>query len=303
MSRVATSLPVGFTPTSYSDSEADDSNSSGVSWGAVIAGAFVAAALSLALLALGTGIGMSSISPWANSGASATKIGTGAIVWFVLMQLIAFSIGGYLAGRLRTKWVNVHTHEVYFRDTAHGFLVWAVGTVLTAAFLTSAAAAMLGGAARTAANSTEFSAATRTQDGAGQTGYFVDTLLRSNSASIATTTAPGAPAATPSLSPDNTSVRGEVGGIFSNALRQGNIPAPDKTYLAQMIAARTGISESDAERRVDDTFAQAQQAADNARKAIAHSMYWMFLALLVGAFFASLFATVGGSQRDRVPVI
>ncbi len=133
MSRVATTAPVGFTQTSYLNPDVDDSNSSGVSWGAVIAGAFVAAALSLALLALGTGIGMSSISPWANSGASAAKVSGGAIVWFVAMQLIAFSIGGYLAGRLRTKWVNIHTHEVYFRDTAHGFLVWAVGTVITAA--------------------------------------------------------------------------------------------------------------------------------------------------------------------------
>jgi hypothetical protein len=310
MSRVATSLPVGFTPTSYPDSGADDSNSSGVSWGAVIAGAFVAAALSLALLALGTGIGMSSVSPWANSGASAAKVGAGAIAWFVLMQLIAFSIGGYLAGRLRTKWVNVHTHEVYFRDTAHGFLVWAVGTVLTAAFLTSAAAAMLGGAARATANAAELSAATRSQDGAGQNGYFVDTLLRSNnpsnnSASTGTTlnSATGAPVTTPAPSPDNTSARGEVGAILANGLRQGNIPAADKTYLAQMIAARTGISEPDAERRVDDTFAQAQQAADASRKAIAHSMYWTFLALLVGAFFASLFATIGGKERDRVRVI
>lgn len=303
MSRVGTSLPVGLTQTSYSSPDTDDSNSSGVSWGAVIAGAFVAAALSLALLALGTGIGMSSVSPWANSGASAAKVGAGAIVWFVLMQLVAFSIGGYLAGRLRTKWVNVHTHEVYFRDTAHGFLVWAVGTVITAAFLTSAAAAMLGGAARTTANAAELSAASRSQDGAGQNGYFVDTLLRSNTptATTATSSATGAP--TTASAPENTSARGEVGAIFANALRQGNIPAADKTYLAQMIAARTGISESDAERRVDDTFAQAQQAADTARKAIAHSMYWMFLALLVGAFFASLFATIGGDQRDRVPVI
>jgi MFS family permease len=117
-----------------------------VSWGAVIAGAFVAAALSLALLALGTGVGLSAASPWANAGASSSAIGWTAIIWMVVMQFIASSIGGYLAGRLRTKWVNVHTHEVYFRDT-HGFLVWAVGLVITAAFLTAAAASMIGGVA------------------------------------------------------------------------------------------------------------------------------------------------------------
>src|SRR6202023_2740477 len=124
----------------------NEAHSSGVSWAAVIAGASVAAALSLALLALGTGIGFSAVSPWANVGASASRIGRTAIIWLILMQLIASSAGGYLAGRLRTKWVNVHTHEVYFRDTAHGFLAWAVGLVITAAFLTSAATAMIGGA-------------------------------------------------------------------------------------------------------------------------------------------------------------
>src|SRR3981081_3176855 len=139
---------------SHSTSETsgrNEAHSSGVSWAAVIAGAFVAAALSLALLALGTGIGFSAVSPWANAGASASAIGWTAIGWLVLMQLIASSVGGYLAGRLRTKWVNVHTHEVYFRDTAHGFLVWAVGLVITAGFLTSAATSMIGGAARAGA--------------------------------------------------------------------------------------------------------------------------------------------------------
>src|ERR1700730_1646539 len=129
----------------------NEAHSSGVSWAAVVAGAFVAAALSLALLALGTGIGFSAVSPWANAGASASRIGRTAIAWLVLMQLIASSVGGYLAGRLRTRCVNIHTHEVYFRDTAHGFLVWAVGLVLTAAFLTSAAISVVGGAARAGA--------------------------------------------------------------------------------------------------------------------------------------------------------
>jgi hypothetical protein len=105
----------------------NEARSSAVSWAAVIAGAFVAAALWLALLALGTGIGFSTVSPWANSGESSSTVGWAAIVWLIVMELIASSMGGYLAGRLRTKWVGVHTHEVYFRDTAHGFLVWAVG--------------------------------------------------------------------------------------------------------------------------------------------------------------------------------
>src|ERR1039458_7533909 len=163
----------------------NDSNASGVSWAAVIAGAFVAAALSLILLALGTGIGFSTLSPWSNTGASTTTIGAGAIVWLVLMQIIASSMGGYLAGRLRTKWVNVHTHEVYFRDTAHGFLVWAVGLVITAAFLTSAATTLVGGAVRTGATAAEVSGSTQSSGGAGQSGYFVNALLRTSAPSSA----------------------------------------------------------------------------------------------------------------------
>jgi hypothetical protein len=257
----------------------NEAHSSGVSWGAVIAGAFVAAALSLALLALGTGIGLSAVSPWANTGASASAIGWTAIVWVVLIQLIASSMGGYLAGRLRTKWVNVHTHEVFFRDTAHGFLVWAVALVITAAFLTSAAAAVIGGAAANASN------ATQSPSGLEPNAYVVETLLR----------------ATPySADRDTASARGEVALIVANDLREGRMAPADRAYLAQIVAVRTGASQSDAERRVDDAYTSAAQTADSARKAVAHSMYWMFLALLVGAFCASVAATFGGNQRDRM---
>src|ERR1019366_3002232 len=190
----------------------DDTNGSGVSWGAVVAGAFVTASLSLALLALGTGVGLSIASPWANSGASASAIGWTAIIWLVLMQIIAFSVGGYLAGRLRTRWVNIHTHEVYFRDTAHGFLVWAVGLVMTAAFLTSAAASMIGGVAHAGAAAAEGSS----RDG-GPNGYLVDTMLRAT------------PSATDQVNP---AVRGEVAMIFANDLRDGSMPPADRSYIA-----------------------------------------------------------------------
>jgi hypothetical protein len=265
----------------------NEAHSSGVSWAAVIAGAFVAAALSLALLALGTGIGLSSVSPWANAGASASAIGWTAIGWLVLMQLIASSVGGYLAGRLRTKWVSVHTHEVYFRDTAHGFLVWAVGLVITAAFLTSAATALVGGAAAGAA-AANASGSDQSGNGFGSNEYLVDRLLRTNSNGS---------------EKDNAAVRSEIGPILAQALREGSLPPADRAYLAQVVAARTGVSQSDAEKRVDDTFTRAQQTADGARKAVAHSMYWTFLALLIGAFCASVAATIGGKERDLVPVI
>lgn len=260
-------------------------HSAGVSWPAVMGGAFVTAAISLILLSLGTGLGLSSISPWTNTGASASTIGTAAIVWVIMMQLIASAMGGYLAGRLRTKWVSIHSDEVYFRDTAHGFLAWAVAVVITAAFLASAAASMAGGAMQAGAPATATGAAAMANDA---DAYFVDMLLRSDH---------------PSTAGNDSLVRAEFGRIFAHAVLHNDLPAADQAYLAQLVSARTGLNPADADKRVSDVVAQARQAADTARKAAAHLSLWIFVALLVGAFSASLSATFGGSQRDHVVVV
>jgi hypothetical protein len=261
----------------------NESYSSGVSWAAVIGGAFVSASLALILLSLGTGLGLSSVSPWSNAGASATTIGKGAIGWLILTQILASAMGGYLAGRLRTKWTNVHTDEVYFRDTAHGFLVWAVGLVLTAAFLASAATSLAGGAVQRGPNGATVAAA---EPGMlNPNAYLVDTLLRSNNST------PGR---------NDLSVRGDVERIFSYAVSQGTMPPSDKTYLGQLVSARTGLTQADAENRVSDIFGEAQQSADRTRKALAHLSLWVFIALLSGAFCASFAGTIGGRQRDYV---
>jgi len=260
----------------------NEAYSSGVSWPAVIGGAFVAASLSLILLTLGTGLGLSSVSPWSNTGASAAAIGAGAIVWLIVTQILASAMGGYLAGRLRTKWTSVHTDEVYFRDTAHGFLVWAVGMVITAGFLASAAISFAGSAQRTPANTS-----TAQESALDPNAYFVDTLLR-----------PSGPAAQKA----DVSERGEIARIFAHDLKQGAMPAEDKAYLIQVISARTGLNAADAEKRVTKVFGEAQESTDRVRKAIAHLSLWLFVALLSGAFCASYAGTIGGKQRDHVPV-
>jgi hypothetical protein len=258
----------------------NEANSSGVSWPAVIAGAFVTAALSLILLSLGTGLGLSSVSPWSNEGASASAVGKGAIVWLIVMQIIASAMGGYLAGRLRTKWTNTHNDEVYFRDTAHGFLAWAVALVITASFLATAATSLLGAKAHNRASSSS-------ESRSDTSDYFVDTLFRSEKASA---------------DRNDSSVRAEAGRILANALSQGDMPREDKAYLTQVVATKTGLSQTEADKRVDDVLSQERQATDTTRRALAHLSLWMFLALLIGAFCASYAATIGGRQRDHVIV-
>lgn len=256
--------------------------SSGVSWGAVIGGAFVAAAFYLILLALGAGFGLSAVSPWSNVGASASTVGVAAIIWLVFIEIVASALGGYLTGRLRTKWALIHTDEVYFRDTANGFLAWAVALVISVTFLASAAASMVGGIAESRSSGETAGIAIGTMD---QNEYFVDSLFRSGNIGAEST---------------NVSVRAEAGRILANALRQNQIPAADQSYLANVTAARTGISLPDAEKRVSDIVAAARQKEDEARKLTAHLLLWLFLALLMGAFSASYAATIGGRQRDHV---
>ena len=251
----------------------NEAHSSGVSWGAVIGGAFVAAALYLILLALGAGFGLSVISPTQGAGFSGSAAGTAAIVWLIVTSILAFALGGYLTGRLRTKWALIHTDEVFFRDTANGFLAWAVGLVAIVTLLASAAVSMSGGTAQMRAPGEAMDA----------NAYYVDTMFRSDR---------NASKDVPTLE--------EAGRIFGNALEQNQISSADQNYLAELIAAKTGITQADAEKRVSDTVAEARQAEDTARKQTAHLLLWLFLSLLIGAFSASYFATIGGRLRDHV---
>jgi hypothetical protein len=301
---------------------------SAVSWAAIVAGAAAAAALSLILLILGIGLGLSSVSPWAHYGVSAATFGVSTILWVTFTQLIASGMGGYLAGRLRTKWVAVHTDEVYFRDTAHGFLAWAVASLATAALLTSVIGSIVSGGVQAAASVAGSVATTATAAAAGGAagagsemaksgsdsgpmGYFVDSLFRKDMNVTATASAPtGSGAMSRGAAEQGTAASSsEVARIFMNTIRTGNLPAEDVRYVGQVVAQRTGLTQQDAEKRVSDTYTRlqaklrdaetaARDAADKGRKASAYAALWLFISLLIGAFVASLAATYGGRQRD-----
>ncbi|HEY6529864.1 MAG TPA: hypothetical protein VIZ65_14320 [Cellvibrionaceae bacterium] len=295
---------------------------SAVSWGAILAGAAAAAALSLILLFLGVGLGLSSVSPWAHSGVSGTTFSVATIVWITLTSLAASAIGGYLAGRLRTRWISTHVDEVHFRDTAHGFLAWAIATLITAMLLTSAVSSIIGGAAQTGAalvgSGVVSTAAVATEVGTSTDSnadinksmpYLMDKLLRKEPSTAALPNPAEGVIITNPSSPQTDAAKAELTAIFTNALLTGKLPAEDTRYAAQLIGQNTNLSAPEAEKRVTDAFNIAQtklreaetaakNAADEARKASAYGSLWLFISLLGGAFVASLTAVYGGRQRD-----
>jgi hypothetical protein len=249
------------------------------------------------------------VSPWLNAGISTEALGISAILWLALTQIAASGLGGYLAGRLRVRWANVRDDEVFFRDTAHGFLAWSLATLLTAALVLGS----LGGALNSgvqAGASVASGAVEGATSAAGQPdrqgnddslGYYVDSLFRSEQQSL-------------SLSPDqDQAVRAEALRIFirNSDSAGGQLNPEDKQYLGGLVAQRSNLDQAQAEQRVEEIYQRAMQTIEEARAAIkstaeevreaaAWSSLWMFVALLCGAFVASLAATFGGKQRDQL---
>jgi hypothetical protein len=284
------SLPAGSVATSVKST---------VSWPAIIAGAFVAISATLILLSLGSGLGFASISPWADHGVSATTFAVTTAIWLIVTQWISAGLGGYIAGRLRTRWHGTHTHEIFFRDTAHGLVTWAVATVVVAALVGASMRLMMAGGMHAVSAVASASGEASGQGGPSSPGswmaaYGVDKLLRSSK-----TTDGG-------QSAGNT--KGEAEHIMAHALATGSLPESDREYLAGVIAATAGTSMADAQMRVDDWLSNGMEAqakakveADAVRKAAAEASIYAALALLIGAFIASVSAALGGRLRDEHP--
>jgi hypothetical protein len=338
------------TTTYIADPVNTESRFSGVSWGAIVAGGVAAAALTVLLWTLGAGLGLIAVSPWSNEGVSAETIGFGVIIWSIVIEVAAFGVGGYLAGRLRTKWANMHGDEVYFRDTAHGLVTWALGTLVFICLVAGAAgqvargtaevggavgaAAIAGAGTAAAATAPDMMAQRGPAAGSGLVGrgnpmdYYVDLLFRpagpTDTATTGTTTGTTAPTpdttAMPSVTPpmpmgsagdDLRRTRGEIMSIAAASFKDGSLTLSpeDKAYVAQLVSQRTGLSQQDAEKRIDavsaklqaaadDAATKAKEAADAARKAGAALAMWTVVAMLIGAFVASYAATLGGRHRD-----
>ena len=284
---------------------------SGASWGAIVAGASVAISAAVILLTLGAGLGFASISPLSNRGMSAGSLTVAAAIWLIVTQWLSAALGGYIAGRLRERWLATHAHEVFFRDTAHGLVTWAVATLVVAAGISGSAASLIGGGARTVggfAAAGPQSVATGRPAQAGtfdfvsavgpEGAYDLDKLFRSG--------VPGAPAIIGGLQSNSDDSRLEAAHIAAIAVGGGTISDEDRTYLANLVASRAGIGTDEAQKRVDafvqsvkNAVEKAKAAADEARKSAATAALYTALSLLVGAFIASVTAALGGRLRDE----
>jgi len=278
---------------------------SAISWGPIFAGAFAAVVTTAVLMLLGSGLGLTLISPWSVESANLTTIAASTAVWIVVVQWLSSAIGGYLSGRLRTKWTGVHSDEVFFRDTSHGFMAWAIATMLIIGLLGLHSTLLFGAGTQVAANVASGAATgaaqnERTSPQGEITGYFVDSLLRPVD--------PGRLSAIGSEA--DQAAYGQVSRILAAGAVQGEISQEDRTYLAGLVAARAGLSPQDAQTRVEavltkvsEAKAKAQQVADEARKASATAAILAALSMVIGAFIASVAGALGGSQRDEAEML
>lgn len=270
---------------------------SGVSWAAIFAGGVTASAISVILLILGTGLGLASVSPWAGAGVSPTTFTVLAAIWLIVVQWVSSAFGGYIAGRMRTKWTNVHTDEVFFRDTAHGFLAWALATLIAVFVVSTMTGSGLGAGVK---------AAGMAAPAVPNNHYYVDMLFRQNVSPNGTAVAPAAGSAAMVTGLSDGETRAEANTILAEgAANGGTVSAADNAYLTQLVSGRTGMSVADAQARVNDVLGQeqaaavkAKQVADATRKATSGAMIYTFISMLIGAFIASVSGAIGGRLRD-----
>ena len=260
------------------------------SWPAMIAGAFVAISVSLILLALGSGLGITSLLT-AEHGISGKGIVATTATWLIVTQWISAGLGGYIAGRLRARWHGTHTHEVFFRDTAHGLVTWAVATVVLAALVGASVPSLIAGGLHAASLRAPTASASASPAGAGSPSspYGIDKLFRSTS---------------PGETQDSSDARVEADHILETARASGSLPEADRTYLTALIAAKAGISPSDAQIRINDWLATSLEADAKTKAEAAASReaaIYTALSLLIGAFIASVAAVLGGRLRDEHP--
>lgn len=269
-----------------------------VDWSSILAGAIAAASLSFLLLTFGGAVGLSLTSPWPETGARLWVVAFALMWWMVAVQIGSFAAGGYLAGRLRARNSAIPAAENEFRDGVHGMMVWALGT-----FIGAIALALVGaGTAKTAVQSAALvgaGAGPAVAQKVGPADYAVDLLFRPQPSNVATAEPK------PASANDDAALRGEANRIFTSAISSRSLSQRDYDYLAQVVAARTGLPQPEAQQRVKDATMEAQKLevearakADKARKAALITGFIAAASLLISLGAAVVAAGAGGRHRD-----
>lgn len=273
--------------------------SQSIEWGPVILGGLAATAISVVLLTFGAALGLSAVSPYPYAGLSAKAMAVLSGTYAALVMVGAFAAGGYLAGRLRKPWAEGVEVERHFRDGAHGFAVWTLGVVLGACLSVAGVGAVAKGAAQavTAVAAGGASNPAATSLALDPATYAVDRVLAPNP----TPNGPVTPAIT-----SRADLAAPMARAFATGLRNGQLEARDRTYLAQLVQQQTGINQADAERRVDEAFtdlkaaeARTRAAAEAARKAALIAAFAVAATLAIGCAAACAGAALGARHRDE----
>ena len=273
-------------------------------WGPVILGTLGASAISVVLLTFGAALGLSSVSPYPYAGLSARAIGILSATYATLVVALSFGIGGYLAGRARTAWVGGNTVEAHFRDGVHGFGVWALSVVLGSVLAVSGAT----GALKTVMQSTAAVVAAGTAGAAGNpaiggaTGQLTTT---SSDYAVDRILAPGDGAPPNGLAP-RSDLAPTIARAFAANLKNPQLDANDRTMLVRLVVRQTGLSQAEAEKRVDEAFAnlkaaeqKARDAAEAARKGALIAAFAAAAILAVACAAACMGASLGARHRDE----
>jgi hypothetical protein len=262
-----------------------------VEWGPVLAGALSAAAIAFVLYGFGSTIGLSLVSPWPNSGLPAKVVAALAVFWAMASQIGSFLAGGYIAGRMRTRWSDAPSHEAEFRDGVHGLLVWALGVVIGAGLLIATANSLVRSGAELGARVAGGAASAASAD---PLGYYADVLLRQPPANA------GAPPPAPAAVADS---RDEVLRMLQRSVVSGKVSDADRSYLAMLVSQRSGLAPPQAQKRVDETLAEAnratREAADTARRGAILTGLVTAVSLFISLAAAWWAAQQGGSHRDK----
>ena len=251
-----------------------------VEWGPIVAGSVLVLALSSVLLAFGSAVGLAIVSPW-SAAAVATSVIWGGSFWFLLVQLWSFALGGYMAGRMRHRWIGASETEVHFRDGAHGLLVWGLSVILSVIIGTL----LVSATSRVPADASGSAPSARSISGAPVT-LALDHLFRA-------ITQPLPPAVAVF------DARPEAARLLFASVRDSNMAAADRAYLSQLVAAKTGLSQAEADTRVQTVSTQLKQTFERLRKTTVLLGFLAAASLLVGAATAWWAAVTGGQHRDQ----